>query len=339
MSGPLLRVEDLVVRLPIEGRMGTVVDRVSIEVAAGETVALVGESGAGKSMIGRAIGRLLPPGAEVDGTLEFGGMEVAAMDRRALRRYRGEEVGFVFQDPRASINPVRRIDDFLIEALVTNRGRARGDARREVSELLVEVGIGDPERRLRQYPHELSGGLLQRVMIASVLAMRPQLIIADEPTTALDVTTQSEVMAILAEMQQRLGIAILLITHDLELAAAVCRRTAVLYAGTLVEERASARLEADPLHPYSAALLTSRPSLASASERLSVIRGRPLSALEAPPGCPFAGRCSYVKPICEESRPTLRPLADGRVACVRAEELRGAVWPLAEVELQGAEGG
>jgi oligopeptide/dipeptide ABC transporter ATP-binding protein len=334
----LLRLQDLTVRLPVEGKLRTVVDGVSLEVAAGETVALVGESGAGKSMIGRAIGRLLPPGAEAEGRLEFEGTAVAELDRRALRRFRGEGVGFVFQDPRAAINPVRKIGDFLTEALVTNRNVSRAEARRRVSELLVEVGIGDPERRLRQYPHELSGGLLQRVMIASVLAMRPKLIVADEPTTALDVTTQSEVMAILAEMQERLGIAMLLITHDLELAAAVCRRTAVLYAGTLVEERPSASLEADPLHPYTAALLTSRPSLASAAERLQVIRGRPLSALEAPPGCPFTSRCSYAKPICEASRPPLRALADGHVACVRAEELRGAVWPLPEAELEEANG-
>jgi oligopeptide/dipeptide ABC transporter ATP-binding protein len=323
----LLSLQELSVQLPLHGELRTVVDRVTLSVDSGETVGLVGESGAGKSMIGRAIGGILPSGAAVSGSVEFEGLGVDRMSRQDLRRYRGEGVGFVFQDPRSSINPLRRVGEFLVESLVANRGLSRTVARTEVAELLRQVGITDPDRRLRQFPHELSGGLLQRVMIASVLAMRPKLIVADEPTTALDVTTQSEVMAILGEMQQRLGIAMVMITHDLELAAAVCKRTAVLYAGTLVEDRPSSSLEGDPLHPYTAALLTSRPGSAAPGDRLRAIRGKPLSAFEAPSGCPFSTRCDFAVDACVTDRPDLRTLADGHVACLRAEELRGNVWP------------
>jgi oligopeptide/dipeptide ABC transporter ATP-binding protein len=211
--------------------------------------------------------------------------------------------------------------------LVANLRKSREEANSIVLRLLEEAGVSEPARRMRQYPYELSGGILQRVMIAAVIAMQPKLILADEPTTALDVTTQSEVMAILNEMRERYGMALLLITHDLDLAAAVCGRTAVMYAGTVVEIQTSSALHDDPLHPYTAALVTSRPQLDGSSERLPVISGRPQAAFETTTGCPFAPRCSHATDRCRSEPVALRPFGPGLTACLRAEELRGAMWP------------
>jgi oligopeptide/dipeptide ABC transporter ATP-binding protein len=320
-DGTLLEVEGLVVDLPVEGELRTVLDDISLAIRAGEAVGLVGESGSGKSMTARAIDRLLPEGARVRGTVRFGGADVLTLSGPALRRYR-REVAMIFQDPRAHTNPVRRIGDFMTEALRSNAVLRREAEERAVA-LLREVGIEDGERRLRQYPHELSGGLLQRVMIATALLTQPRLLLADEPTTALDVTTQAEVMAILDELRHRLGLAMLFITHNLELAAAVCDRTVVMYAGQVVEVRSSSLLHTDPLHPYTAALAAARPDIASTAERLLAIPGRPLSAFEAPADeCAFAPRCRHVRDVCREARPPLLELDGGRSRCIRAEELR-----------------
>ena len=326
---PLLSVDGLTVRLPVEGQQRTVLRDVSFSIGSAEAVGLVGESGSGKSMTARAIARLLPDGAQVDGTIEFDGQQVLDLRGAALRRYRTDGIAMIFQDPRAHTNPVRRIGDFLTEALRTNRSVSGKEAREAALAVLGEVGIEDPERRLDQYPHELSGGLLQRVMIASTLLMRPRLILADEPTTALDVTTQSEVMAILKELRREHDLAMLFITHDLELAAAVCDRTAVMYAGELVEQRSSTALHDDPLHPYTAALVQARPSIEGTAARLSAIPGRPLSAFEAPAGCAFADRCGHRETKCEEAHPPIVPLAGGLVRCRRAEELRGRLLAVA----------
>ena len=319
----LLEIESLAVRLPVEGELRPVLHDVSLSIDVGEAVGLVGESGSGKSMTARAVSRLLPPGAELAGRINFDGVAVSSLAGKALRGYRTEGVAMVFQDPRAHINPVRTIGDFLTEAMRVNLGMGSDAARKRAVELLDEVGIADGARRLRQYPHELSGGLLQRVMIASALAVRPRLILADEPTTALDVTTQSEVMAILDDLRREHGMAMLFITHDLELAGAVCDRTAVMYAGSIVEERASALLYDDPLHPYTAALVEARPDIATTRPRLRAIPGRPLSAFEAPAGCAFAPRCAYAQDACRSGAIPLRDTRDGRVRCVRADELHG----------------
>jgi ABC-type dipeptide/oligopeptide/nickel transport system ATPase component len=273
----LLELDGVSVRLPVEGRLQTVLHDVSLSIAAGEAVGLVGESGSGKSMTARAIARLLPTGADLAGTVRFDGRDVSTMRGDDLRRYRGD-VSVVFQDPRAHINPVRRIGDFMTEALRTNAGVSASDASRRASELLGEVGIPDGQRRLHQYPHELSGGLLQRVMIATALLTEPRLLLADEPTTALDVTTQSEVMAILDELRRERGLLLLFITHDLELAGAVCDRTAVMYAGQVMEARGADRLQNDPLHPYTAALVAARPRIDETQARLAALRGRPAAA-------------------------------------------------------------
>jgi peptide/nickel transport system ATP-binding protein len=321
-GGSLLEINQLRVELKIGGSRRTIIHDVSLDIARGEALGVVGESGAGKSMTIRAILGMLPTDAGVTGSIRFDGRDIAAMDAKVLRRYRAHDVGVVFQDPRAHINPVRRIGDFLTEPLVRLRGIDPKTARRRVKAILEEIGVDDGEQRFRQFPHELSGGLLQRMMIAAVVAMEPRLILADEPTTALDVTTQADVMAILGELQRARHMALLLVTHDLDLAAAVCDRMAVMYAGSVVEHGAAGRIIARPLHPYSAGLGASRPVLANPGETLLAISGRPLSAFEVPPGCPFAPRCRYAQQRCRERRPALRPVAAGWVACRRAEEIQ-----------------
>ncbi len=309
-------------RLPVSGEMRTVLDGVSFSIAPGEALGLVGESGSGKSMTARSIARILPPGAEVDGTITFDERDVYSLRGGQLRGYH-HEVSVVFQDPREPHQPGapdRRLHD---------RNAARVNvalaANKQAIEMLDQVGIDDGERRLKQYPHELSGGMLQRVMIATALLTNPRLILADEPTTALDVTIQAEVMAIIDALRKEFGVSLLFITHDLDLAAAVCDRTAVMYAGQLVELQQADRLHDDPYHPYTAALAGARPSVSSTEPRLAAIPGRPVSAYEAPAGCAFAPRCPHAEDRCREARPQFRRFADGSVRCVRAEELRGSL--------------
>jgi len=323
VNEPLLAVTGLTVRLDVSGAKRAVLRDVALTVRAGEALGLVGESGSGKSMTARAIDRLLPRGAEVDGTIRFDGRDVNTLAGADLRRYRNQ-VAMIFQDPRAHVNPVRRIGDYMTEALRTNLGVPAAEASHRASDMLSQVGIDGGQRRLRQYPHELSGGMLQRVMIAAALLTEPRLLLADEPTTALDVTTQAEVMAILDELRHEFGLAMVFITHDLELAAAICDRTAVMYAGQIVEIRESAQLHDDPLHPYTAALAAARPDITRTAGRLRAIAGRPLSAFEAPPDqCAFAPRCGYAVDACREGLPEITELDGGLSRCVRARELRG----------------
>ncbi len=324
----LLEIEHLTAQLPVEGRMQTVLRDVSLTVAAGEAVGLVGESGSGKSMTARAVARLLPDGASTGGVLRYDGGDVNALRGSALRDYRGQ-VAMIFQDPRAHINPVRSIGDFMTEALRTNRDVPKAQARERAVTALADVGIDDGSRRLSQYPHELSGGLLQRVMIASALLTEPRLLLADEPTTALDVTTQAEVMAILDDLRREHGLALLFITHDLDLAGAVCDRTCVMYAGQIVESQSSATLHEKPLHPYTASLSAARPAIDGNPHRLAAIPGRAVSPFEAPHGCPFAPRCEFVQDRCTQQHPELEELGPGSVRCLRAEELQGTL--IAEV--------
>ena len=331
-GGPLLDVDGLTVRLPIEGIHRPVLREVSFSLRPGEAFGLVGESGSGKSMTARAIDRLLPTGAEVTGTIRFDGRDIGELAGPELRRYRNQ-VAMIFQDPRAHTNPVRRIGDFMTEALRTNLSVPAAEARARAVETLGQVGIEDGERRLRQYPHQLSGGMLQRVMIAAALLTQPRLLLADEPTTALDVTTQAEVTAILDDLRREFGLTMLFITHDLELAAAICDRTAVMYAGQIMEIRRSSLLHDDPLHPYTAALAAARPDITQTAHRLHAIPGRPLSAFEAPADeCAFAARCDWAQDGCRAAAPPVTELDGGLSRCVRAHELRGklAVEPARE---------
>jgi oligopeptide/dipeptide ABC transporter ATP-binding protein len=319
----LLEVSNLKVDLRVGGRLRRVIHDVSLSVRPGQAVALVGESGSGKSMTARAVARLLPPGARTDGRIQFDGASVLEMNAGALRQFRLKGVAMIFQDPRAHTNPVRTVGDFLTEALRHELGVKRRIAEQRAVATLADVGINDGARRLRQYPHEMSGGMLQRVMIAAALLADPRLLLADEPTTALDVTTQSEVMAILDDLRRERGLAMLFITHDLELAGAVCDDTCVMYAGSIVEEQRSDTLDKDPAHPYSAALLAARPRIEASAQRLPAIPGRPLSGFEAPEGCAFADRCPYCEPACVTEAQVLRRLGDVSVRCRRAEELSG----------------
>ncbi|MEV6342688.1 ABC transporter ATP-binding protein [Actinoplanes sp. NPDC051851] len=310
MTSPLLEFQNL--RMAIGDR--PILREVTLSVAAGEAVGLVGESGSGKSMTVKSVVRLLPSAASVSGAVLFEGTDVNALGPKELRRLRSRDVAMVFQDPRATVNPVHTIGHFLTEVL-RDQGMSRSEALRKVGGLLADVGVDRVERRLRQRPHELSGGLLQRVVIAAALATEPKLILADEPTTALDVTTQEEVVAILDEQRHRRGTALLFISHDLELAAAVCDRIAVMYAGEIVEILPAARLHEDARHPYTRALLRSRPGTVAPGERLETVPGTPQSAADAPAGCVFADRCPQAEKDCRTTRPVLLPLGTGLAAC------------------------
>jgi oligopeptide/dipeptide ABC transporter ATP-binding protein len=321
----LLAIEGLQVRLPIAGEPRVVLRDVDLEIEAGGALALVGESGSGKSMTARSVARLLPDRAEVSGTIRFGGQDVLGLSDAALRSYRSSDIAMVFQDPRVHVNPVRTIGDFLVEGLVTNGKVRRSVAEATMVRLLEEVGIADGRRRLRQYPHQLSGGLLQRVMIAAALAGNPRLLLADEPTTALDVSTQSDVMALLDDLRRDRGMAMLFITHDIELAATVCDRIAVMYAGEVVEVDDSEALLDRPRHPYTAGLLGARPDITRRQPRLRAVPGRPLAAFEAPLGCAFSDRCPYRVDDCLRTHPPLAPVRGVPTRCLRGSELDLAV--------------
>jgi oligopeptide/dipeptide ABC transporter ATP-binding protein len=320
-AGPLLQLRDL--RLTVlgdDGRERPILRGIDLAVQAGEAVGIVGESGSGKSMTLRCIARLTPPGSTVSGDVQVGGKDVNRLQGKELRRFRQTEVGYVFQDPRAAINPMHSVGDFLLEP-ARDRGEDLATATAATVETLARMGITDPERRMRQYPFELSGGLLQRVMIASVLLARPTLLLADEPTTALDVTTQSEVLALTDQLRRDRGIAMLFVTHDLDLAMAVCSRIAVLYAGQVLEVADSESVRRAPLHPYTRGLLASRPPLDRRLPRIPVIPGTPIPAADAGPGCPLTARCPVALPICGTQSPQPLVHPGGAVACHRAEEI------------------
>ena len=331
MTEPLLSVRDLrmSIEIPDSAEVRDILLGVSVDVAAGEAVALVGESGSGKSMTVRSVMRLLPEGAHISGEIVFRGESVLEMDRRRLRGYRANDVSIIFQDPAAHLDPTRTIGDFLIETIRTCSPASRKEAQTRAIRLLDDVRITSPVQRMRQYPHELSGGMLQRVMVASALAPGPSLLLADEPTTALDVTVQAEVMRIIGELRRERHLALLFITHDLELAEVSCDRMAVMYAGRVVEQHTSTDLTVDATHPYTIGLVRSRPSLASRVGRLHQLAGRPLSAHEAPPGCAFSTRCELAADRCKQDPPPgLRTVGSSAAACHRAEESRGLLGPV-----------
>ncbi|MFF7813059.1 ABC transporter ATP-binding protein [Streptomyces sp. NPDC007945] len=316
---PVLEIDGLGLRLPEDRAARPILDGVSLTVRAGETVGLVGESGSGKSVACRSVLGLLPKGARASGEVRVNGADVLTMDRARLAALRGREVAMVFQDPRASVNPLRRVGDFLTEGLrATGTPAAKATARAE--ELLAAVGIRDPRGALRRHPHQFSGGMLQRVVIAAALAAEPALLVADEPTTALDVTTQAEVVSILARLRAERGTGMLFVTHDLELASAICDRVYVMYAGRIVETRATGELFDRPRHPYTAGLLACTPRIEAGAPAPRAIPGRPVSLAESPPGCAFAARCAHAVARCGEERPELERHGEGFAACLRADE-------------------
>ncbi len=319
MAAALLEVEDLRVHFETEDGLVKAVDGVTFAVRQGETLGLVGESGSGKSVTAQAIlGLIQLPGKITNGQVRWKGQPLAGPEgERLAARIRGKELAVVFQDPMTSLNPLFPVKTQIGEVLRRHLGMNRKQAHERVVELLELVGVASPRRRADQYPHELSGGMRQRVMIAMALACEPELLIADEPTTALDVTIQAQILELIAELQQRLRLAVLLITHDLGVVAGVCHRVAVMYGGKIVETGPASELFRRPGHPYTAGLLRSTPRLDLVQRRLDGIEGVPPELVDPPPGCPFQPRCPLAVERCEEMPPLDR--YDGReVACWRA---------------------
>ncbi len=309
---PLLAIHDLEVDFRLNDRWVRVVDGVSLEIATGETLCLVGESGCGKSVTALSIGRLLPepPARYSAGRIEVEGRDVLKMDGKGLRSVRGGVVSYIFQEPGAALNPVHRVGAQIREVLKIHRPEKATDA--EILRLLTEVGIPDPAERIRCYPHELSGGMQQRVMIAMAIATEPKLLIADEPTTALDVTIQAQILDLLLDLKHRLGMAMLLITHNLGLVGGLADRVAVMYAGQIVETAPAHALLRHPRHPYTRALIQSVPELGHPRERLLAIPGTVPTPGDWPEGCRFAPRCPKVRESCHRAAPLLDRLPDGR---------------------------
>jgi peptide/nickel transport system ATP-binding protein len=304
---PLLEIDDLSIGFHTERGFSHAVDGLSLAVEAGRITGLVGESGCGKSITARAVmGLLESPPAEVSATaIALDGQNLLALDERAMRGVRGNQIGMIFQEPMTSLNPTFPIGFQIGETLRLHRKLGSAAIRARVLELLGMVGIGAPERRMAQYPHELSGGMRQRVMIAMALACEPKLLIADEPTTALDVTIQAQILELLVRLRDELGMAILLITHDLGVVAEYADEVAVMYAGKLVETAGVVELFQHPRHPYTQGLLQAMPRLAGTTGPLPTIPGTVPSPHERPPGCPFAGRCARVQDTCRTTMPPL----------------------------------
>ncbi|MFE1788208.1 ABC transporter ATP-binding protein [Streptomyces sp. NPDC059525] len=322
-AGPALDVRGLRITLP--GTARPVLDGVDLTVGAGETVALVGESGSGKSLTSRSALRLLPPGAVVEGVVRVAGRDVLTLDPAALRAVRSTAAAMVFQDPRAAVNPLRRIGDFLTEGVTLTGTMGRNEATVRAGELLRAVGLDASV--LRKYPGQVSGGMLQRVVIAAALMGDPVLLLADEPTTALDVTSQAEVIALLAALRERFGTGLLFVTHDLDLAAAISDRVYVMYAGRIAETGPAEELFARPRHPYTAALLASTPRMDGPRGRLAAIAGMPPDLRVELPGCAFAARCPLATEVCDREAP--RPAAvpgrpEHRAACHHSDRLEGS---------------
>jgi peptide/nickel transport system ATP-binding protein len=322
MAEPLLEVRDLVTEFRTDGGAVRAVDGVSLAVPARGTLGVVGESGSGKSVTALSILRLVaPPGRITGGQVRYGGRDLLALSEAEMRAIRGNRIAMVFQEPMTSLNPVFTAGAQVGEAVRLHQHKSRREARELAIAMLRRVGIPSPEQRVDAYPHQLSGGMRQRVMIAMALACRPDLLIADEPTTALDVTIQAQILELLRSLQAELGMSILLITHDLGVVAETCDEVVVMYAGRVVERAPAAALFARPQHPYTAGLLRSVPSFdggeaaAAPRRRLVEIPGMvpPLGAL--PPGCKFAARCPSAAPRCLAEEPQLEARAAGAVRC------------------------
>jgi len=310
----LLSVEDLVVRFRTHEGTIHAVNGVSFELEEGERLGLVGESGCGKSVTNLAIIRLLPkPAGRIErGRVVFEGRDLVSLGEDDVREIRGGDIAMIFQDPMTSLNPVLTIQEQMVETIMAHRKISKADGRKRAIELLGMVGIPRPEARLRDYPHQFSGGMRQRVMIAMALALEPKLLIADEPTTALDVTIQAQVLELIGNLTTESGTSLILITHDLGVVAGMTQRINVMYAGFIVETASTTDLFARPSHPYTVGLLHSIPRLdQEADEELIPIEGRPPDMRHAPTGCPFAPRCAWRLDVCWADNPSLVPLVEG----------------------------
>lgn len=312
MSEKLLEIKDE--RLSFFTPAGEVkaLNGVSFSMEEGEVLGIVGESGSGKSVTAYSVmGLTAYPGKLIGGTINFNGHQIDKMSEKEMRKIRGNEVSIIFQDPMTSLNPVYTIGNQITEVICLHTGKSKKEAHDRAKELLELVGINEPAKRLKQYPHELSGGMRQRVMIAIALACEPKLLIADEPTTALDVTIQAQILELMQELRKKLGMSIIMITHDLGVVASMCERIAVMYAGHIVEYGTADEIFYEPKHEYTKGLIRSIPKLnVQKTERLIPIEGQPVDLLNPPAGCPFAPRCANCMKICLREMPPKTELSD-----------------------------
>ncbi len=321
---PLLEIDNLQTHFRTPEGVNRAVDGLSLAIEAGQTLAIVGESGCGKSVTAMSVLRLIPePPGKIAGRIAFDGRDLLTLSRAEMRGIRGNEISMIFQEPMSSLNPVLTIGRQIREPLRLHQGLTRAGAEQRSIEMLALVGIPEPQRRVAEYPHQLSGGMRQRVMIAMALACSPKLLIADEPTTALDVTVQAQILDLMRDLKRRVGAAILLITHDLGVVAEIAEHVAVMYAGRKVEDAPARELFAHPRHPYTRGLLGAVPrlgaSLSGAGARLAEIPGVVPSLRERVRGCVFAGRCPQVTETCRQAAPALEVKAPGHwVACHHA---------------------
>jgi oligopeptide/dipeptide ABC transporter ATP-binding protein len=326
-DGPLLSIRDLVVGFETDDGLVRAVDGVSLDVPRGRTLGVVGESGCGKTVTAFSIMRLLPQpqGRILGGRILFEGRDLAQASFEEMRRVRGARIGMVFQEPLSALNPVQSIGRQLAEVFLLHATKDRRDALARSVEMLRRVGIPSPEVRMGEYPHQLSGGMRQRVVIAMALACRPVLLIADEPTTALDVTIQAQILELMRALQREMGMSIILITHDLGVIAETCDEVAVMYAGRIAEQGPVEDIFAHPAHPYTRGLLASIPRLGTPRKsRLATIEGMVPALDELPSGCRFRNRCAYAVPACAEGAPPLETVAGGHaVSCFRWREIDG----------------
>jgi peptide/nickel transport system ATP-binding protein len=324
---PLLDVRDLRVEIPTRRGVVHAVDGVTFDLDKSEALGLVGESGCGKTMTLRAIlGLLPPPGKIVSGEVLFQGEDLVQLKPRTLNKIRGRSISMIFQEPMSALNPVVRVGDQIAEAPQVHLGLSRKGAWDRAIELMRMVGIPDPVRRARAYPHEFSGGMRQRVMIAIAMSCKPSIILCDEPTTALDVTIQDQILSLLVRLCGELGVGLVYVTHDLAVVAQTCRRVAVMYAGQVIETGLVQDVFREPRHPYTLGLLRSVPDFQNVRKSLSSIRGAPPDLVRPPSGCRFHPRCPFVQDDCREGEFPLRELAGGRAtACIHHSESAAAV--------------
>jgi len=321
---PLLRIEELTVDFATDHGWATVVNGVCLDVGQHEVLGLVGESGSGKTVTGLSVLRLLPqpPGRISGGHIWFDGQDLVSVGEQRMQGIRGRDISMVFQEPMTSLNPAFTVGDQISETYRRHRGVGRRDGMNRAVEMLDLVGIPQARARVKEYPHEFSGGMRQRVMIAMALCCEPRLLIADEPTTALDVTVQAQILELLLEMKDELGMSIILVTHDLGVVAEVCDRVAVMYAGELVETSPVGPLFRDPQHPYTAGLMSAMPQLGARGRRLSVIPGRTPEPWAMPEGCRFGPRCAHHTAACDRTGIPLAEIGAERASrCVRIDEL------------------
>jgi oligopeptide/dipeptide ABC transporter ATP-binding protein len=314
-AAPLLSVNELTVSFPeAVGRESEVVSSISYEIAAGEALGVVGESGCGKTMTSLSLMGLLPPGAKVTGSIDFAGRDLTKFTAGEWRGHRGRDAAMVFQEPMTAMNPVMRVGDQIAEVLVRHEKLSKKQAFGQAVELLANVHIPSPERRAEDYPHQLSGGMRQRAMIAMALACRPKLLVADEPTTALDVTVQAQILDLMLELQERHGTAIQFISHNLAVVSEIAHRIMVMYSGRIVEYTSAENLFANPLHPYTQGLIKTLPEMGRPGEDLYTIPGT--IGGKRPPGCRFSNRCPFADDGCRQAEPELREVAPRHfVAC------------------------